>query len=165
MAASAIAPYFARPWIGFRCWPVRAKTFGCAIARRRAGAPSMPPRSSLPSRFVKINPGRGKSPIFFTAANGVNCGTSPFPRSTGNRVPAVVVCTCWLVAPIPYASGKGKRKYYRDPAFLLSTAPAVDAEPLLQAYLDRWQIEVNHREEKDTLGVGQAQLRNPLSVP
>ena len=70
-----------------------------------------------------------------------------------------------VVAPIPYASGKGKRKYYRDPAFLLSTAPAADAEPLLQAYLDRWQIEVNHREEKDTLGVGQAQLRNPLSVP
>ena len=36
---------------------------------------------------------------------------------------------------------------------------------LLQAYFDRWQIEVNHREIKDTLGVGQAQLRNPLSVP
>ena len=36
---------------------------------------------------------------------------------------------------------------------------------MLQAYFDRWQIEVNHREEKDTLGVGQAQLRSRLSVP
>ena len=39
------------------------------------------------------------------------------------------------------------------------------ARRLLQIYFDRWQIEVNHREEKDTLGVGQAQLRNPLAVP
>ncbi len=36
---------------------------------------------------------------------------------------------------------------------------------LLQIYFDRWQIEVNHREEKDTLGVGQAQLWNAISVP
>ena len=36
---------------------------------------------------------------------------------------------------------------------------------LLQIYFDRWQIEVNHREEKDTLGVGQAQLRNVIAVP
>jgi hypothetical protein len=35
----------------------------------------------------------------------------------------------------------------------------------LQIYFDRWQIEVNHREEKDTLGVGQAQRWNPISVP
>jgi len=35
----------------------------------------------------------------------------------------------------------------------------------LQIYFDRWQIEVNHREEKDTLGVGQAQLWNLTSVP
>jgi len=36
---------------------------------------------------------------------------------------------------------------------------------VLQAYFDRWQIEVNHREEKDTLGVGQAQVRAARSVP
>ncbi|MHB1980626.1 MAG: hypothetical protein ACYCOS_02805 [Sulfobacillus sp.] len=29
---------------------------------------------------------------------------------------------------------------------------------LLQAYFDRWEIEVNHRDEKDLLGVGQAQV-------
>ena len=70
-----------------------------------------------------------------------------------------------VVAPVPYASGKGKRKYYREPAFLLTTDLLLPAAVLLQAYFDRWQIEVNHREIKDTLGIGQAQLRNARSVP
>ena len=39
------------------------------------------------------------------------------------------------------------------------------AKQLLQIYFDRWQIEVNHRDEKDTLGVGQAQLWNIHAVP
>ena len=36
---------------------------------------------------------------------------------------------------------------------------------MITAYLDHWQIEINHREEKSTLGVGQAQVRNDRSVP
>ena len=71
----------------------------------------------------------------------------------------------FVVAPIPYQAPGRKRKYYRDPAFLLSTDLRGTARELLQPYFDRWQIEVNHREEKDTLGVGQAQLRSLLSVP
>lgn len=35
----------------------------------------------------------------------------------------------------------------------------------MQACFDRWQIEVNNRDEKDLLGVGQAQVRNGQSVP
>jgi hypothetical protein len=38
------------------------------------------------------------------------------------------------------------------------------AASLLQTYLDRWQIEVNHRDEKDILGVGQAQVWSEQSV-
>ena len=34
-----------------------------------------------------------------------------------------------------------------------------------QIYFDRWQIEVNHRDEKDTLGLGQAPLWNVDAVP
>jgi hypothetical protein len=55
--------------------------------------------------------------------------------------------------------------YYRDPAYLLTSDLRSPAKQLLQIYFDRWQIEVNHREEKDTLGVGQAQLWNVTSVP
>lgn len=71
----------------------------------------------------------------------------------------------FVIAPTPYRKRKSSRLYYREPAYLLTTAVHGGARALLQIYLDRWQIEVNHREEKDTLGVGQAQLWNPISVP
>lgn len=70
-----------------------------------------------------------------------------------------------IVAPVPYQAPGRRRKYYRDPAFLLTTDLEANTSTLLQAYFDRWQIEVNHREEKDTLGIGQAQLRSKSSVP
>jgi hypothetical protein len=67
-----------------------------------------------------------------------------------------------VLAPLPYVRG-GKRNY-RDPAYLLSTGLQVPIEILIQAYLDRWQIEYNHRDEKSILGVGQAQVWNEESV-
>jgi len=70
-----------------------------------------------------------------------------------------------VVAPTPYRKRKSARLYYRQPAYLLTTDLKGHAHTLLQFYFDRWQIEVNHREEKDTLGVGQAQLWNYISVP
>ena len=70
-----------------------------------------------------------------------------------------------VVAPTPYRNRQSGRLYYRRPAYLLTTDLGSSAKPLLQIYFDRWQIEVNHREEKDTLGVGQAQLWNETAVP
>jgi DDE superfamily endonuclease len=71
----------------------------------------------------------------------------------------------FVLAPTPYRKRKSGRFYYRQPAYLLTTLLEGHSEVLLQIYFDRWQIEVNHREEKDTLGVGQAQLWNVRSVP
>ena len=70
-----------------------------------------------------------------------------------------------VIAPTPYRKSQSKKLYYRDPAFLLTTDLRSSTKQLLQIYFDRWQIEVNHREEKDTLGVGQAQLWNATSEP
>lgn len=70
-----------------------------------------------------------------------------------------------VVAPTPYRKRKSGKLYYRQPGFLLTTDLKGSACTLLQLYFDRWQIEVNHREEKDTIGVGQAQLWNEVSVP
>jgi len=67
-----------------------------------------------------------------------------------------------VLAPLPYI--RGGRRNYRDPAYLLTTGLDVPIEILIQAYLDRWQIEYNHRDEKSILGVGQAQLWNEVSV-
>lgn len=70
-----------------------------------------------------------------------------------------------VLAATPYRKAKSKKLYYRDPAYLLTSDLSSSLKLLLQIYFDRWQIEVNHREEKDTLGVGQAQLWNVTSVP
>lgn len=71
----------------------------------------------------------------------------------------------FVVAPTSYRVRKTGRLRYRDTSFFLTTIVQNDTTALLQLYFDRWQIEVNHREEKDTLGLGQAQLHNSLSVP
>jgi len=70
-----------------------------------------------------------------------------------------------VIAPTPYRLTKTGKLYYRDPAYLLCQATEIASETLIQKYFDRWQIEVNHREEKDTLGIGQAQVRSKKSVP
>jgi len=81
-------------------------------------------------------------------------------RGAGQRPLRLIVA-----APTPYRKSQSRRLYYRDPAYLLTSDLGCSVKPLLQIYFDRWQIEVNHREEKDTLGVGQAQLWNINSVP
>jgi hypothetical protein len=71
----------------------------------------------------------------------------------------------FVIAATPYRKRKNGKLYYHHPAFLLTTMLERSTRQLLQMYFDRWQIEVNHRDEKDTLGVGQAQMWNPVSVP
>lgn len=70
-----------------------------------------------------------------------------------------------VIAPTPYRKNRSRKLYYRDPAYLFTNDLGSSVKQLLQIYFDRWQIEVNHREEKDTLGVGQAQLWNAIAVP
>jgi hypothetical protein len=70
-----------------------------------------------------------------------------------------------VIAPVPYKLSPNAKRNYREPAYLLSTDCASEAGILIQCYFDRWQIEVNHREEKSTLGVGEAQVWSEKSVP
>lgn len=70
-----------------------------------------------------------------------------------------------VVRPTRYQKRNSGRFYYRRPAYLLTTVLRGSVSQLLQIYFDRWQIEVNHREEKHTLGVGKAQFWNVTSVP
>jgi hypothetical protein len=70
-----------------------------------------------------------------------------------------------VIAPTGYRLHAQGRLLYRQPAFLLCTDLESPVEQLIAAYLEHWQIELNHREEKDTLGLGDAQVRNKLSVP
>jgi hypothetical protein len=70
-----------------------------------------------------------------------------------------------VVAPTPYKMSRNAKADYRQPAYLLTTDVSGPIQPLLQAYFDRWQIEVNHRDEKQLFGVGQAQVWSKESVP
>jgi hypothetical protein len=62
-----------------------------------------------------------------------------------------------IVLPIPYQVPGRKKRGYNAPGYLLTTDLASPAAELIQAYLDRWQIEVLHRDLKNGLGVGQVQ--------
>lgn len=70
-----------------------------------------------------------------------------------------------VIAPVPYKLSKNSHLNYREPAYFLTTDLRTAIKALVQACFDRWQIEVNHRDEKDILGVGQAQVRSELSIP
>ena len=69
-----------------------------------------------------------------------------------------------IVKPLGYRLRKGSKVLYRQPAFLICTDPELDLRTLLQAYVDRWEIECNHRDEKSFIGVAQGQVRSPKAV-
>jgi hypothetical protein len=69
-----------------------------------------------------------------------------------------------VIAPLGYRPRKGARLLYRRPAYLVCTDESLTLDQIVQSYVWRWEIEVNFREEKSLLGVGQAQVRNPHSV-
>ena len=69
-----------------------------------------------------------------------------------------------VIKPLGYRLRKGSKLLYRQPAFLLCTDPELDLQTLLQAYVDRWEIECNHRDEKSLIGVAQGQVWSPKAV-
>ena len=69
-----------------------------------------------------------------------------------------------VIAPLGYRLRKGARMLYRKPAHLICTDPDLSVQTLVQYYLWRWDIEVNNRDEKQIVGVGQAQVWSPKSV-
>jgi hypothetical protein len=69
-----------------------------------------------------------------------------------------------VIAPLSYRLRKNSKLLYHQPAFLICTDPNLDLCSLVQSFVQRWGIEVNFREEKTLLGIGQAQVRDAASV-
>ena len=69
-----------------------------------------------------------------------------------------------VIAPLAYRLSLRSKVLYRHPAFLICTDPDLDPEQVLKAYVSRWDIEVNIRDEKQLLGFDEAQVRNPSST-
>lgn len=80
-------------------------------------------------------------------------------KGTGNKP-----CRLIVIAPLRYRLSITSRLLYREPAYILVTDTTTPVERLLQFYFLRWGIEINHRDEKSVLGVGDAQVRTPKSV-
>jgi len=69
-----------------------------------------------------------------------------------------------IVRPIAYRLRKGGALNYRQPAYLICTDPTLSPQRILQAYLWRWEIELNFRDEKTLLGCGKTQVRTEPAV-
>jgi hypothetical protein len=69
-----------------------------------------------------------------------------------------------VVRPLAYRPRKGAHLLYRNPVYLLCTDPDLPLERLLQSYLWRWEVELNFRDEKTVIGVGEAQVRTKAAV-
>jgi hypothetical protein len=69
-----------------------------------------------------------------------------------------------VIRPLGYRLRQGGKLLYRQPAYLICTDPTLPVSQAVQEYLWRWDVEVNFREEKTLLGVGQAQVRAAASV-
>ena len=69
-----------------------------------------------------------------------------------------------IIAPLRYRKNKRSRLLYRNPAYLLVPYVDIPVDQLIQYYFFRWDIEVNHRDEKSLLGIGDAQVRAEKSV-
>lgn len=72
--------------------------------------------------------------------------------------------TLLIVRPLAYRLTQDAPLNYRDPVYLISTDPTLSPQEILQAYLWRWEIELNFRDEKTLVGVGKAQVRTPSAV-
>ena len=81
-------------------------------------------------------------------------------RKAGADLPVLLV----VIKPLGYRLRIGSKLLYRQPAFLICTDVNLDLQLLVQSYIQRWEIECNHRDEKSLLGVAQGQVRSPLAV-
>ena len=81
-------------------------------------------------------------------------------RKAGVDLPLQVI----VIKPLGYRLRNGSKLLYRKPAFLICTDLKLDLQTLIQAYIYRWEIECNHRDEKSLLGVAQGQVWNPHAV-
>lgn len=110
---------------------------------------------SIPWSLVEIFYGGKKREVRYKVIENV------YWKNATKRRPLRLI----VIAPTGYRLSKNGRRYYRDPAYILTTDQETDPVILIQKYFDRWQIEVNFREEKDLLGLGEQQVWSEKAIP
>jgi len=126
--------------------------------RAQAGAGFTPEEArkdkSRPWQRGWVHFGAGRVPIRFKEVADVL-----WPGGSGPRPLRLIV-----IAGTPYRRRKSAKVQYRQPGYLLTTDLRAPVAFLIQSYFDRWQIEVNHREEKTVIGVNDAQVHTQRAV-
>lgn len=126
---------------------------------RRYGAPAPTPEAVLHDDAVPVTKVR-----CFAAGQVREIPVKVMPTVYWRKAGADLPLLLLVIKPLGYRLRKGSKLLYRQPAFLICTDPQLDLTILLQAYVDRWEIECNHRDEKSLIGTAQGQVWNPLAV-
>ena len=63
-------------------------------------------------------------------------------RKAGADLPLLLV----VIKPLGYRLRIGAKLLYRQPAFLICTDVHLDLQLFVQSYIQRWEIECNHRD-------------------
>lgn len=98
--------------------------------------------------------GGAKREIYFKEMKDVY-----WQRGAGRRALRLIV-----IKPVPYRRTKSGYENYRDPAYLLTTDMESEASVLIQAYFNRFEMELNHRDLKNNLGLGEGQVWSETSI-
>lgn len=69
------------------------------------------------------------------------------------------LCLVIIQPRAEFADGELHRVWHK-PVYLICTASGLDSARIVQSFLWRWEIELNFRDQKTLLGMGQAQVRS-----
>ena len=133
----------------------------CRVPAESASMALRLPRLMKSARMIRFP---GRISMHTHPALSMSSGSKRSGISGGGRRGKKHIVQIMVIAPLRYRLSKKGPLLYRQPAYLICTDPDLPPEKILQAYLWRWDIEINFRDEKTLLGTGQAEVRNPISV-
>lgn len=121
------------------------------------------PRCPSPAELLKDQTVPWESVQAFAAGKTYDCKIKTINRVYTQMDKGQRQLRLMVVEPVAYRLNKKSKLEKREPAFLICTDPELPVQEVLQTYLWRWDIEVNFRDQKTILGVGQAQVRSQMS--
>jgi hypothetical protein len=141
-----------------------AKFRTCLPPNQRQGARKYGPNLPTPLEYLQNPDLPWQSMNVFVAGKRRTLHYKEVPRLCWPKVTQDRPMRLIVIKAPGYRLRQGSKLLYREPAFLITTDLTTPATELIAAYLARWEVEVNFRDEKTLLGVGQAQVRHAQSV-
>lgn len=121
-------------------------------------------KAPTPEEFLKDPSYPFQEHKVWASGKSHQCRVKVMPKVMTRWLGVEKTASVLAVAPLRYRETKNGKLKYRDPAYLICTDPNLAIPEILQAYSWRWDIEVNFRDEKQQLGLGQAQVRTVAST-